>query len=137
WWRFGHRWGWPGAAPPPVVARPRVTRPSFTATRRFRALRPISPADSQLFHQILSGEHLLQGVRNRDLRRTLFPLDESDPDKRRRSSGRISRSLRLLCSHQLLYRVPKTNYYRATKKGQTVMTTALQFRITDVALLAA
>jgi hypothetical protein len=114
-----------------------VSQPVITDKRRFRALRPISPADSQLFEQILSGEHLLQGVRNRDLRRTLFPQDESDTDKRRRSSARISRSFQLLCSHQLLYRVPKTNYYRTTKKGQTVMTTALQFRITDVALLAA
>ena len=113
-----------------------VSLPVITANRRFRALRPISPTDSQLFQQILSGENLLQGVRNRDLRRTLFPQDESDSDKRRRSSGRISRTFQLLCSHQLLYRVPKTNYYRTTKKGQTVMTTALQFRITDVALLA-
>jgi len=112
-----------------------VSQPVITDKRRFRALRPISPADSQLFQQILSGQNLLQGVRNRDLRRTLFPQDQSDPDKRRRSSGRISRSLQLLCSHQLLYRVPKTNYYRTTKKGQTVMTTALQFRLTDMALL--
>jgi hypothetical protein len=114
-----------------------VSQPVIIRSRRFRALRPISPADSQLFQQILSGENLLQGVRNRDLRRILFPLDESDPDKRRRSSARISRSFQLLCSHQLLYRVPKTNYYRTTKKGHTVMTTALQFRITDMALLAA
>jgi hypothetical protein len=112
-----------------------VSLPVITDKRRFRALRPISPADSQLFQQILSAENLLQGVRNRDLRRTLFPQDESDPDNRSRSSGRISRSLQLLCSHQLLYRVPKTNYYRTTKKGQTVMTTALQFRLTDIALL--
>jgi hypothetical protein len=114
-----------------------VSLPVITDKRRFRALRPISPADSQLFQQILSAENLLQGVRNRDLRRTLFPQDESDPDTRSRSSARISRSLQLLCSHQLLYRVPKTNYYRTTKKGQTVMTTALQFRLTDIALLVA
>lgn len=114
-----------------------VSQPVITDKRRFRALRPISPGDSQLFQQVLSAQHLLQGVRNRDLRRALFPQDESDPDKRSRSSGRISRSLQLLCSHQLLYRVPKTNYYRTTKKGQTVMTTALQFRLTDLALLVA
>ena len=38
-------------------------------------------------------------------------------------------------SHELIYRVPKTNYYRINKKGQTVMMTALRFRITDLALL--
>jgi len=41
----------------------------------------------------------------------------------------------LLRSHELIHRVPKTNYYRLNKKGQTVMMTALQFRITDLALL--
>jgi hypothetical protein len=41
----------------------------------------------------------------------------------------------LLRSHELIHRVPKTNYYRLNKKGQTEMMTALQFRITDLALL--
>src|SRR5207249_7506398 len=49
-----------------------VSQPVITDKRRFRALRPISPADSQLFQQILSGQNLLQGVRNRILHRTLF-----------------------------------------------------------------
>ena len=113
-----------------------VSQPVITDKRRFRALRPISPGDSQLFQQILSGEHSLQGVRNRDLRRAIYPQEECDADKRHRASGRITRSFKLLSSHGLLYRVPKTNYYRTTKKGQTVMTTALQFRITNVALLS-
>jgi hypothetical protein len=43
--------------------------------------------------------------------------------------------MQLLRSHELIHRVPKTNYYRLNKKGQTVMMTALQFRITDLALL--
>ena len=112
-----------------------VSQPVMSGKRRFRALQPISPNDSQLFQQILSGENLLQGFRNCDLRLALFPDLDSDPDNRRRASGRITRSLQLLRSHELIYRVPKTNYYRVNKKGQTVMTTALQFRITDLALL--
>ena len=51
------------------------------------------------------------------------------------ASGRITRTLQLLRSHELIHRVPKTNYYRLNKKRQTVMMTALQFRITDLALL--
>ena len=112
-----------------------VSQPVITTNRRFRALHPISPTDSQLFHHVLSGEHILQGFRNRDLRQALFPKMQSDPADRRRASGCITRSLQLLQSHELIYRVPKTNYYRVTKKGQTVMTTALQFRMTDLALL--
>jgi len=113
-----------------------VCRPVVRDKRRFRPLRPTHPDDSQLFQQVLSGEHLLQGIRNRDLRRALFPQHEADPDNRRRASGRITRSLQLLRSHELLYRVPKTNDYRITKKGHAVMATALQFRITDMAVLA-
>jgi hypothetical protein len=112
-----------------------VSQPVITEKRRFRALRPISPADSQLFQHILSGENLLQGFRNCDLRRALFPDSQTDPQIFRRASGRITRSLQLLRSHELIYRVPKTNYYRVHKKGYTVMMTALQFRITDIALL--
>ena len=82
----------------------------MSGKRRFRALQPISPNDSQLFQQILSGENLLQGFRNCDLRLALFPDLDSDPDNRRRASGRITRSLQLLRSHELIYRVPKTNY---------------------------
>lgn len=113
-----------------------VCQPVILNQRRFRPLRPTSPDDSRLFQQIVAAENLLQGVRNRDLRRALYPQEESDPDKRRRAAGRVTRSFKLLSSHGLVYRVPKTNYYRTTKKGHTLMTTALQFRITDVALLA-
>ena len=113
-----------------------VCQPVVRDKRRFRPLRPTSPDDSRLFQHILDGEHLIQGIRNRDLRRALYPQQESLPEQRRQASARITRSLKLLSSHGLLYRVPKTNYYRTTKTGHIVMATALQFRITDVALLA-
>ena len=57
-----------------------VSQPVITQNRRFRALQPISPADSRLFQHILSGEHLLQGFRNCDLRRALFPHCGDSPD---------------------------------------------------------
>ena len=66
-----------------------VSQPVISGKRRFRALQPISPNDSQLFQQILSGENLLQGFRNCDLRLALFPDLESDPDNRRRASGAL------------------------------------------------
>jgi len=105
--------------------------------RRFRALRPISPEDSRLFQIILRGEFHLQGVRNQDLQRHLEPAALSDSHQRRQLSGRITRQLALLRAHGLIYRVLRTHYYRTTRKGQEVMTTALKFRNTDVAMLAA
>lgn len=114
-----------------------VSQPVHLNGSRYRALRPITPEESAVFREILAAEHLLQGIRNADLRRALFRSDESDPENRRRHSARITRYLRLLSSHGLLFRVPKTHYYRITKKGHLVMNTALQFRITEATLLAA
>ena len=105
--------------------------------RNYRALHPISPADSSVFEVLLRGEYLIQGIRNRDLRIQLCPGAELESTARRKASARISRLLRLLRAHGLIYKVPKTNYHRITKKGHEVMATATTFRETDLALLAA
>lgn len=104
--------------------------------RRFRALRPVSPEDSRLFQALLDGKFLIQGIRNKELRQQLFPTT-ADPLQQRQLAGRITRWLTLLKSHNLIYRVAKTNYYRLTKLGHEVMTTATKFRDSNIALLAA
>jgi len=103
--------------------------------QQFRALRPVSPEDSRLFKALLNGQFLIQGVRNKDLRQLLWPAS-TDRQQERKNASRVTRSLTLLKSHNLIYRVPKTNYYRITKLGNQVMTTATKFRETDIALLA-
>ncbi len=105
--------------------------------RQYRALRPISPEDSGVFRAVLKGEFLIQGFRNGDLRPHLAPDSGVDTVSTRKASARVSRLLRLLRAHGLIYKVPKTNYHRITKLGQQVMTTATSFRETDIALLAA
>lgn len=111
----------------------RVTRQG----RPYRPLRPISPEDAPLFRTILHGEFTLRGFHNQDLRRHLYPAVDADPAQRRRVSARLTRVLRLLRAHGLIKKVPRTHYYRLTDKGHHVMTTALRFRETDLALLAA
>jgi len=108
----------------------------ITSGRSYRALQPISPADSRAFEVLLRGEFLIQGCRNTDLRTELEPNAETDPISRRKASARISRLLRLFRAHGLIYKVPKTNYHRITKKGHEIMTTATKFRSTNIALLA-
>lgn len=102
-----------------------------TVKRPYRALRPISPEDANLFAVILHGEFSLQGFRNCDVRRALGQSDLGN------SSARVSRLLALLRAHKLIFKVCKTNYYRITRKGHQVMATALKFRQPDIALLAA
>lgn len=105
--------------------------------RPYRPLRPISPEQAPLFRTILQGEFTLRGFQNHDLRRQLSPETDSDPVQRRRSAARITRWLRLLRAHGLIKKVTRTHYYRVTDKGHHVMTTALRFRDTDLALFAA
>jgi hypothetical protein len=114
-----------------------VSRRLSIGNRRHRALHPISPPDSRIFKVLLKGEYLIQGCRNRDLLRQLDPEAEKDPVTRRKASARISRLLNLFKAHGLIYKVPKTHLHRITRKGHEVMTTAIKFRQTDIAFLAA
>jgi hypothetical protein len=111
----------------------RVTRDG----RPYRPLRPISPQEAPLFTTILRGEFHLQGFQNHDLRRQLYPHVDADPLRRRQASARVTRHLRLLRAHGLIKKVSRTRYYRLTDKGHSVMTTAVRFRETNLALLAA
>ena len=113
-----------------------VSRP-LKEPRRYRALRPISPEESRGFAVFLRGEFRLQGVRNRDLRPALASEADAGSGRHPQLAGRATRYLRLLSAHGLIYRVGRTYYYRPTEKGYDVMTTALKFRQTGLALLAA
>jgi hypothetical protein len=103
--------------------------------RYYRALRPVSPEDSRIFRVILRGEFLLQGFRNRDLRKALESGSENDPTKRKKAANRITRLLKLLCAHGLIFKVARTSYYRITKRGRELMSTAIKFHDAKVALL--
>jgi hypothetical protein len=105
--------------------------------RSYRALRPISPQEAPLLRVVLQGEFLLHGFSNRDLRTASGADPDPDPAQHRRVSARVTRQLRLLRAHGLIKKVPHTHAYRVTHKGEAVMSTAINFRDTDVALLAA
>jgi hypothetical protein len=103
----------------------------------YRALRPISPQEAPLLRVVVRVEFLVHGFSNRDMRTALAPDIEADPGRQRQVSARVTRHLRLLRAHGLIKKVPRTHVYRITKKGAAIMTTAIKFRDTDVALLAA
>ena len=104
--------------------------------RPFRPLRPISPQDAPLLQTVFRGEFRLRGFTNREIRRQLA-LTPTDPRDARRQAARVSRHLRLLRAHGLIRKVTGTHCYRLTHKGEVVIGTAIRFRETDMALLAA
>jgi hypothetical protein len=105
--------------------------------RPYRALRPISPQEAPLLQTIFRGEFRLQGFTNRDVRTALDSQTAADPIACRRVSARVTRQLRLLRAHRLIKKVSGTHLYRITKRGEAIISTALRFRETDMALLAA
>jgi len=105
--------------------------------RRYRGLRPLDPDEATCFTALLDGRFLLQGFRNKDLRRKLLRRPDDDPRAQKQASARITRLLRLLRAHGLIQKVSRTFYYRVTPKGHQVMTTILKLRELDIAALAA
>ena len=103
----------------------------------YRGLHPLEMQEAQFFQIVLSGDFLLQGFRNKDLRQALFPTAARRSKERKRASGRVTRLLRLYRAHGLIKKISHTSYYRVTEKGQRVMSTALRLREIDIPQLAA
>jgi hypothetical protein len=114
-----------------------VSRRVIKQQRPYRALRPVSPEEAKVFRAVLSGQFLLRGFTNRNLRQCLGGPQPSDPHESRRESGRITRQLRLLRAHGMIKKVSGTRYYRVTTNGERIMSTAVRIRDADVTKLAA
>jgi hypothetical protein len=102
-----------------------ICRPTELGGKRVRALQPWSPEDTKLLDAVNRPEFALNGFRNRDLRPLWFGPAEVSAEEQRRQSAKISRLLRLLRAHGLLFRVQKTFRYQLTSRGRTILT-ALQ-----------
>jgi hypothetical protein len=105
-----------------------------------RALHPFAPDDRQLLQAVSRGEFTLNGFRNRDLQRLFFMQPAATPHEARRRSAWVSRKLRLLRAHGLIYKVTGTHRYYLTKAGRiatTAILTALRSSVRQLTTLAA
>lgn len=101
-----------------------VSKPVWDALgRRHRALNPSAGADGELLRCIAQGEFLINGFRNRDLRKLLCPAT-TDRRVQRQQAASMTRKLALLRAHGLIVKVHKTHRYRLSADGQRI-TTAL------------
>lgn len=108
-----------------------VSHPACLDGRRHRPLRPIAPDDAAMEAALLAAAPRPNGFRHRDVVRDLESRDDS------RTRGRVTRQLRLYRAHGLVERIPGTHRYQVTAHGHLVMATALRFRHSEVALMAA
>jgi hypothetical protein len=106
----------------------RVSKPASLHGRRRRPLQVLHPREQELFRAVLRGEHRLNGFRNPDIARHLFPRSARTAAERCRRTARVSRLLQLLRAHGLIAKVPHSYRYQVTPKGETVMNASLYLR---------
>jgi hypothetical protein len=102
-----------------------VCRPVTRRGQRVRALNPFAPDDAARLRAINAGEFKIDGLRNRDLRRLLFPPPAAKPAEERRRSGIVTRKLALLRAHALIKKVSHTHRYVLTAQGYRVLAALL------------
>jgi len=81
------------------------------------------------------GEFVIQGFRNRDLQKRLYSQPAQDSAEARRRSSALSRKLRLLRAHGLIYKIPKTHRYQVSKAGRVAILAVLAVQQTSLAQL--
>ena len=115
----------------------RITRPVRGKRRRPRGLNPLHDQAAALLQFISRGEYTVEGFRNRDLQRALFPAKARTRRERSRRSGWAGRRLRLLRAHRLIRKVPGRHRYVVSPNGRQLLTALLAARAADVQQLTA
>jgi hypothetical protein len=124
----------PGQAAVPAAA---ATAPAASVrTRRVRALNLLAVGDATLLEAVSRPEFLINGLRNRDLRRQLYGvMDTGIKAEDRRRAAAVTRQLRLLRLHGLIERVPQTHRYLVRPLGRQAITALLAARNASTQLL--
>jgi hypothetical protein len=118
----------------PVVTPPAEPEVEVRAPRpqRVRALNPLAAGDAALLEAVSRHEFLLNGLRNRDLRRLLYEAPAATAQEERSRSAAVTRQLRLLRAHGLIHKVPKTHRYLVSESGRRTITALLAARNASV-----
>jgi len=112
-----------------------LEQPTQWKGRRVRALHPFQTQDNQLLAVVNQGEFVIQGFRNRDLQKRLYSQPAQDSAEARRRSSALSRKLRWLRAHGLIYKIPKTHRYQVSKAGRVAILAVLAVQQTSLAQL--
>jgi hypothetical protein len=120
------------APQPQVVGSAEQSTRQAPRPRRVRALNPLAAADAALLQAVGRHEFLLNGLRNRDLRRLLYETPAATPAQERQRSAAVTRQLRLLRAHGLIHKVPRTHRYVVSESGRRAITALLAARNASV-----
>jgi len=100
--------------------------------RRVRGLRPLSEDDAALLEAVSSGDWIISGFRNKDIRTLLYRTNpEATPEEDRRRANAVTRKLRLLRAHGLIDKQPGRHSYQVTENGRKIITAIQAARRTN------
>jgi DNA-binding MarR family transcriptional regulator len=97
----------------------------------------LSQADATLLEIVSRGEWTINGFRNADLRKQIYPSRSPSPQQARRRSAAVSRKLRLLRAHGLIKKIPGSHRYLLTVEGRKLITLLMAARKADIDQLTA
>jgi hypothetical protein len=104
--------------------------------RSVKAFNPMARADSHLFAALMSGDHILRGFANRDLRDKLATTTFRLSDNPRTQSAQVSRLLHRLHVYGLVAKIPRSRRWRVSTGGYRIMSASLRLRETFTELHA-
>jgi hypothetical protein len=107
----------------------RVCRPAKFHQRRRRGLNLLHPEEQRWFRALLRGDRHLHGFRNRDLAQELFASGPVSPHQKRQRTVRVCRYLQLLRAHGIVAKIPRSNRYRVTTKGEALLSSAVHLHL--------
>ena len=106
-----------------------TTRKQIAPKRTAKAFNPVARDEVQIFQALLSGDHMIRGFSNPDIRGKLNDSthlkDIADPKRR---SGKVTRILGRCHAHGLIAKIPHSRRWRVTKQGRIPMSAAVQLR---------
>jgi hypothetical protein len=101
------------------------------AGRHVAAFNPVLPETVAFFIAVLSGELAINGFRNADLKRKLYPTQPIDKTEAKRRTHQLSRLIAKLRGHRLVAKVKDSRLYRVTRLGVSALWAAIRFRKID------
>ena len=91
--------------------------------RSYAGFNPAREEEARLFAAVLTGDHITQGFRNKDIRAAVY---DGDPHAPGRQSAAIGRLLKRLHVRGFVAKVPRTRRWRITDHGRRVLSDTLQ-----------
>lgn len=95
-----------------------------------RAFNPLSEEDQAIFKAVLSGDHTINGLRNRDIRERLggSPALRACGNDTRKQSAKVSRLFHRLHAYRLIAKIPHARRWRLTKKGWALLSASVSLK---------